>query len=112
MVQIRHGSTPNAAPSGTLSIQIFAYKQAMVFGSFGGLLNLVIFLMLVTLIASLVAVQLLRGDMPEGDTITFSQTYNSFLGMYQVCHLLVIIQRVADNRYSRRRIGLMCCLEL
>ena len=56
----------------------------MVFGSFGGLLNLVIFLMLVTLIASLVAVQLFRGDMPEGDTITFSQTYNSFLGMYQV----------------------------
>jgi len=56
----------------------------MVFGSFAGLLNLVIFLLLVTLIASLVAVQLLRGDMPEGDTMTFSQTYNSFLGMYQV----------------------------
>jgi hypothetical protein len=94
-----------------LSIQIFADKQAMVFGSFGGLLNLVIFLMLVTLIASLVAVQLLRGDMPEGDTITFSQTYNSFLGMYQVSRSLVI-RHVADNRYSRRRIGLMCCLEL
>jgi hypothetical protein len=56
----------------------------MVFGSFAGLLNLVIFLLLVTLIASLVAVQLLRGDIPEGDTMTFSQTYNSFLGMYQV----------------------------
>ena len=59
----------------------------MVFGSFAGLLNLVIFLLLVTLIASLVAVQLLRGDMPEGDTMTFSQTYNSFLGMYQVSSL-------------------------
>jgi hypothetical protein len=56
----------------------------MVFGSFAGLLNLVIFLLLVTMIAALVAVQLLRGDIPEGDTITFSQTYNSFLGMYQV----------------------------
>ena len=30
------------------------------------------------------AVQLLRGDITAGDTITFSQTYNSFLGMYQV----------------------------
>jgi hypothetical protein len=88
VVQIRHGSSPNEAPSSMFSNQIFADKQAMVFGSFGGLLNLVIFLMLVTLIASLVAVQLLRGDMPEGDTITFSQTYNSFLGMYQVGHAL------------------------
>jgi len=83
----------------------------MVFGSFGGLLNLVIFLMLVTLIASLVAVQLFRGDMPEGDTITFSQTYNSFLGMYQVGRPL-IIRHIADNRCSRPRTGLMCCLEL
>jgi hypothetical protein len=58
--------------------------QLLVFGSFAGLLNLVIFLLLVTLIASLVAVQLFRGDIPEGDTMTFSQTYNSFLGMYQV----------------------------
>lgn len=56
----------------------------MVFGSFAGLLNLVFFLLLVTLIASLVAVQLLRGDISAGDTMTFSQTYNSFLGMYQV----------------------------
>lgn len=56
----------------------------MVFGSFAGLLNLVVFLLLVTLIASLVAVQLLRGDIPAGETMTFSQTYNSFLAMYQV----------------------------
>ena len=60
--------------------------QMMVFGSFAGLLNLVFFLLLVTLIASLVAVQLLRGDIPAGETMTFSQTYNSFLGMYQVGH--------------------------
>ena len=58
--------------------------KMMVFGSFAGLLNLVFFLLLVTLIASLVAVQLLRGDIPAGETMTFSQTYNSFLGMYQV----------------------------
>jgi hypothetical protein len=30
------------------------------------------------------AVQLFRGDLEAGETITFSQTYNSFLGMYQV----------------------------
>jgi hypothetical protein len=58
-----------------------------VFGSFAGLVNLVVFLLLVTLIASLVAVQLLRGDIPEGETMTFSQTYNSFLGMYQVSRM-------------------------
>ena len=111
MVQIRHGSAQNATLIGRFHELGLAYLQAMVFGSFGGLLNLVIFLMLVTLIASLVAVQLLRGDIPEGDTITFSQTYNSFLGMYQVRHSL-IINDAADNRCSRRRIGLMCCLEL
>lgn len=30
------------------------------------------------------ALQLFRGDVEAGETITFSQTYNSFLGMYQV----------------------------
>jgi hypothetical protein len=34
--------------------------------------------------AELQAVQLFRGDLAAGETITFSQTYNAFLGMYQV----------------------------
>ena len=55
-----------------------------VFGSFAGLLNMIIFLMLVNLIAAVAAVQLFRGDIPEGETITLSNTWNAFLGMYQV----------------------------
>lgn len=79
----------------------------MVFGSFAGLLNLVFFLLLVTLIASLVAVQLLRGDIPEGDTMTFSQTYNSFLGMYQVSrgHCNCRVSLTLGPRSSRLRTG-------
>ena len=87
MVQIRYGSSSNETVARTFTCGIHADDKAMVFGSFAGLLNLVIFLLLVTLIASLVAVQLLRGDLPEGDTMTFSQTYNSFLGMYQVSRI-------------------------
>jgi hypothetical protein len=83
----------------------------MVFGSFAGLLNLVIFLLLVTLIASLVAVQLLRGDMPEGDTMTFSQTYTSFLGMYQVSFRIRIYIYIylssLIGRFFHQRIGRM-----
>ncbi|WVQ85091.1 hypothetical protein IAT38_007255 [Cryptococcus sp. DSM 104549] len=55
-----------------------------VFGSFAGLFNMVIFLFLMNFLGALVALQLFRGDIPEGSTITFSQTYNSFLAMYQI----------------------------
>jgi hypothetical protein len=89
LVQSRHRCAADAASFGEYSSDCqILIAQLLVFGSFAGLLNLVIFLLLVTLIASLVAVQLLRGDLPEGDTMTFSQTYNSFLGMYQVPHSL------------------------
>ncbi|ORY24315.1 high-affinity cell membrane calcium channel [Naematelia encephala] len=55
------------------------------FGSFAGLLNMVIFLFLMNFIGALMAVQLFRGDLPSDDSvITFSQTYNSFLAMYQI----------------------------
>ncbi|ORX40063.1 Ion transport protein-domain-containing protein [Kockovaella imperatae] len=55
-----------------------------VFGSFAGLWNMVIFLMLINLIAALAAMQLFRGDVPADDIITISQTFNAFLGAYQV----------------------------
>lgn len=74
------------------------------FGSFAGLLNLVFFLLLVTLIASLVAVQLLRGDIPEGDTMTFSQTWNSFLGMYQVSSTVHLAEQ-SSPRYPGLLLG-------
>ncbi|KAK4687032.1 voltage-dependent calcium channel, partial [Tremellales sp. Uapishka_1] len=55
-----------------------------VFGSFAGLLNMVGFLFMMNFIGALMAIQLVRGDIELGDTITFSQTYNAFLGMYQI----------------------------
>ncbi|OCF43572.1 high-affinity cell membrane calcium channel [Kwoniella heveanensis CBS 569] len=57
---------------------------ATVFGSFAGLLNMVVFMFLMNFLGALMALQLFRGDLEEGDTITFSQTYNSFLGIYQI----------------------------
>ncbi|WWC88695.1 uncharacterized protein L201_003608 [Kwoniella dendrophila CBS 6074] len=53
------------------------------FGSFTGLLNMVTFLFLMIFLSTLMAVQLFRGDI-EGDPIDFSQTFNAFLGMYQI----------------------------
>ncbi|PWN36130.1 uncharacterized protein FA14DRAFT_160990 [Meira miltonrushii] len=60
-----------------------------VFGSLSGLFNMIVFLLLMVGLASLVAVQLFRGDIPEvseGQTneINFKQMWNSFLGMYQI----------------------------
>ncbi|WVR06351.1 hypothetical protein IAU60_003382 [Kwoniella sp. DSM 27419] len=55
-----------------------------VFGNFAGLSNMVIFLFLMNFLAALMALQLFRGDVEAGETITFFQTYNSFLGMYQL----------------------------
>ncbi|KAK8858595.1 hypothetical protein IAR55_002824 [Kwoniella newhampshirensis] len=55
-----------------------------VFGSFAGLFNMVIFLFLVNFLGALMALQLFRGDIPSGDNLTFSQTYNSWLAMYQI----------------------------
>ncbi|KAI2929764.1 hypothetical protein CBS147321_4854 [Aspergillus niger] len=62
----------------------------VVFRNAVGLLNLIFFVFLITFLASIFATQLFRGQIPEedadGDTIiiTFSDIYNSFLGMYQI----------------------------
>ena len=62
----------------------------IVFRNTVGLLNLVIFVFLLTFIAAIFATQLFReqiqDDDPDGNAIhiTFSNLYNSFLGMYQV----------------------------
>lgn len=45
---------------------------------------MILFLLLVNFIASLMAVQLLRGYMPPDQTINFGNFYNAFLGMYQI----------------------------
>jgi hypothetical protein len=50
------------------------------------MLNMVLFLFLMNFLSALMAIQLLRGDLYEdpSELINFSQTYNSFLGMYQI----------------------------
>ncbi|THH14934.1 hypothetical protein EW146_g5467 [Bondarzewia mesenterica] len=55
-----------------------------VFGNMYGLANMTLFLLLVNFIAALVAVQILRGDMIESDTMNFGQIFTSFLAVYQV----------------------------
>ena len=61
-----------------------------VLGNVSGLLNLIIFVFLITFLTAIFAVQIFRGQFPpyDADTnpvrITFSDIYNSFIGMYQV----------------------------
>jgi hypothetical protein len=62
----------------------------IVFGNVSGLLNLILFVFLLTFLASIFASQLFRGELPEADDqdetirIPFFDIYNSFLGMYQI----------------------------
>ncbi|USP74293.1 hypothetical protein yc1106_01567 [Curvularia clavata] len=62
----------------------------IVFGNAGGLLNLILFVFLLTFLASIFASQLFRGEIPEEDDsgepirVAFFDIYNSFLGMYQI----------------------------
>ena len=62
----------------------------VVFGNIGGILNLIVFVFLITFLTAILASQLFRGELPGKDAtgetirITFSDMYNSFIGMYQV----------------------------
>lgn len=60
-----------------------------VLGNVYGLLNLILFVFLLTFLAALFAAQMFRGELPqedEGDSVevTFATLFNSFLGMYQL----------------------------
>lgn len=60
-----------------------------VFGSLAGLMNMILFLLLIVGLATLIAVQIFRGDIPQDEDgtvneINFKQVYNSYLGMYQL----------------------------
>ncbi|SJX65516.1 related to CCH1-Calcium channel (alpha subunit) [Sporisorium reilianum f. sp. reilianum] len=59
------------------------------FGSLNKMLNMVLFLLLMVGLASLIATQLFRGDIPQESDgqwteMTFKHSYNSFLAMYQI----------------------------
>ncbi|KAL1962687.1 hypothetical protein VTN77DRAFT_9231 [Rasamsonia byssochlamydoides] len=62
----------------------------VVFRNVVGLLNLILFVFLITFLAAIFAVKLFRGQIPQqdpdGNTIhmTFYNIYNAFLGMYQI----------------------------
>lgn len=62
----------------------------VVLGNVSGILNLILFVILITYLAAIFAVQILRGDFPLLDInsnvirVTFNDIINSFLGMYQI----------------------------
>ncbi|MCJ1468760.1 calcium channel protein [Pseudocyphellaria aurata] len=62
----------------------------VVLGNVTGLLNLIVFVFLITFLTAIFAVQIYRGEFPTHDVndeviyITFANIYNSFIGMYQV----------------------------
>ncbi|KAF1956154.1 calcium-channel protein CCH1 [Byssothecium circinans] len=61
----------------------------IVLGNVSGLLNLILFVFLLTFLASIFASQLFRGELPREEDgemlrISFFSIYNSFLGMYQI----------------------------
>ena len=59
-------------------------------GSTSGILNLVVFVFLITFLGAIFAVQIFRGDIPQMGTdgkttrVSFFTIFNSFLGMYQI----------------------------
>ncbi|GAA6064276.1 hypothetical protein JCM10212_000978 [Sporobolomyces blumeae] len=59
-----------------------------VLGTFAGLVNMILFLFMMTFLVALIAVEMFRGiPDPESDntgTMDFYQIYNSFLAMYQI----------------------------
>ena len=66
------------------SLSSFLMHQLAVFGNMYGLVNMTLFLLLVNFIAALVAIQLLRGDVPGNNNINFGEIFNAFLGIYQI----------------------------
>ncbi|KAH8919447.1 hypothetical protein BT69DRAFT_1246450 [Atractiella rhizophila] len=55
------------------------------FGNVSGLINMILFLLLINFIGALIAVQFLRGDIPEDSgEMNFKHIYNGFLAMYQI----------------------------
>lgn len=62
----------------------------VVLGNASGLLNLIVFVFLLTFLAAIFAVQLFRGAIPPNDAvgtvvrITFANIWNAFIGMYQI----------------------------
>ncbi|KAG7087347.1 hypothetical protein E1B28_013323 [Marasmius oreades] len=55
-----------------------------VFGNMYGLINMSLFVILANYIVALFAIQFLRGDMNDDNTINFGEIFNAYLGVYQI----------------------------
>jgi hypothetical protein len=55
-----------------------------VFANMGGLVNMILFLMIVNYLAALFVVQILRGDVQSKEAMNFGEIFTSFLAIYQV----------------------------
>jgi hypothetical protein len=93
----------------------------IVFGNVSGLLNLIVFVFLLTFLASIFASQLFRGEIPETDEsggtirVPFFDIYNSFLGMYQIFsseNWTTILYNVTtyEKKYGTAWIGASFCV--
>ncbi|KAL2269870.1 hypothetical protein VTJ83DRAFT_2054 [Remersonia thermophila] len=73
-----------------LAIPMTRTLIALVLGNVKGIMNLMVFVFLITFLMSIFASQLFRGQIPPADSdgepisVPFNTIYNSFLGMYQV----------------------------
>ena len=73
-----------------LAVSITRDLIQKVLGNVSGILNLIVFVFLITFLTAIFAVQIFRGDFPPYDVddnsvrINFADIYNSFIGMYQV----------------------------
>jgi voltage-dependent calcium channel len=73
-----------------MAVRVTRELLSTIFRNVGGLVNLILFVFLFTFLASIMASQLFRGDIPPADNagnealIQFFDIWNSFIGMYQV----------------------------
>ena len=73
-----------------LAVSITRDLIQKVLGNVSGLLNLIVFVFLITFLTAIFAVQIFQGEFPPYDLqanavrINFADIYNSFIGMYQV----------------------------
>ncbi|KAI9775641.1 MAG: calcium channel protein [Geoglossum umbratile] len=73
-----------------LAVSLTRELIVVVLGNVSGLLNLIVFVFLLTFLGAIFAVQLFRGELPQRDAygkdieVPFFTIYNAFLGMYQI----------------------------
>lgn len=67
-----------------LAIPVTRKLILLVLGNASGIANLMLFVFLMTFLVAILAAQLFRGILEEGDGVTFYNMLNSFIGMYQI----------------------------